>query len=95
MVLLRRRLAGIDGARLMSSMARISVASLAMGAAALLVDHGLIGALPDGRLPNEITRLAVTIACALAVLATAAFVLRIRELHLALAAVTRRVQPHD
>jgi putative peptidoglycan lipid II flippase len=93
LLLLRRRLHGIDGRRLLSSVARIILASVAMGIAAFAVDRGLIGALPDGRLVNEITRLALAIGCAMAVLAATAFALRIRELHLAIAAVTRR--PHS
>jgi putative peptidoglycan lipid II flippase len=95
LVLLRHRLRGIDGARLLSSMARILVASLAMGLAAFAVDRGLIGTLPDGRLVSEVARLVLAIGCALAVLTAAAFVLRIRELHLAVAAVKRRVRPHE
>jgi hypothetical protein len=55
----------------------------------------LLAVLPDGRLLNEVTRLVLAIGCAVAVLAAAAFLLRIRELHLAVAAITRRVSPHD
>jgi putative peptidoglycan lipid II flippase len=95
MVLLRRRLHGVDGGRLMSSIVRIALASLAMGVTAFAVDRALAGVLPDGRLMSEIVRLALTIGCAMAVLATAAFLLRIREFRVAVAAITRRGSPRD
>jgi putative peptidoglycan lipid II flippase len=94
LLLLRRRLHGIDGARLLSSISRILVASLAMGIVAFAADKGLARTLPDGRLVNEVLRLVVAIGCALTVLAATAFALRIRELHLAIAAVAQRVRPH-
>jgi putative peptidoglycan lipid II flippase len=95
LVLLRRHLDGIDGARLATSIGRIALASLAMGVAAFAADRGLARQLPDGRLIMEVTRLVVSIGTGLGVLAAAAFMLRIREFHLAIAAVTRRVQaPH-
>jgi putative peptidoglycan lipid II flippase len=90
MLLLRQRLHGVEGRRLTSAVVRISVASLAMGATAYAVDRSLADLLKDGRLLMEVTRLAVSIAAALGVLAGSAFVLRIREFHLAVAAITRR-----
>jgi hypothetical protein len=65
-----------------------------MGVTAFAADRSFAGVLPDGHLLAEVTRLAVSIGAALGVLAGAAFVLRIREFHLAIAAMTRRVQ-HD
>jgi hypothetical protein len=79
----------------MSSIVRIALASLAMGVTAFAVDRALAGVLPDGRLMSEIVRLALTIGCAMAVLATAAFLLRIREFRVAVAAITRRASPRD
>jgi putative peptidoglycan lipid II flippase len=94
MLLLRQRLRGVEGRRLTSAVGRIGLASLAMGVTAFAADRSFAGVLPDGHLLAEVTRLAVSIGAALGVLAGAAFVLRIREFHLAIAAMTRRVQ-HD
>ena len=95
LLLLRRRLHGIGGARLASTVGRITIASLAMGAAAFTVDRSLGHALPDGRLLTEVARLVMAIAAALGVLAATAFVLRIREFHVAIASVTGRFPSTD
>jgi putative peptidoglycan lipid II flippase len=94
MLLLRQRLRGIDGRRLTSTIIRITIASMAMGATAFAADRTLSGALPDGRFTNEVLRLAIAIVSALGVLAASAFLLRIREFRLAFDAMTRRIQPH-
>jgi putative peptidoglycan lipid II flippase len=95
MLLLRQRLRGVEGGRLLSAVARISLASLAMGATAFATDRALSGVLPDGPLLAAVTRLALSIAAALAVLAGSAYLLRIREFDLAIAAFTRRAQSDE
>jgi hypothetical protein len=71
------------------------VASLAMGVAAFAVDRGLGDALSDGRLLSEVIRLVMAIASAVGVLAVTAFLLGIREFHLAIASITGRFQSAD
>lgn len=89
-VMLRRRLGGLDEARLANSFARIVLASAVMGIAALAVDRALGAWLPGGALLLQIIRLAATIGVALTVLAAASWLLRIREFKEAMALVTRR-----
>jgi putative peptidoglycan lipid II flippase len=90
MFFLRRRLQGIEGGRVAGSLARIIVAALVMGVAAAGTD-GMAGTwLPGDGLMVQIARLAVTIGVALAVLAAAAYALRIREFHHGVALVARR-----
>jgi putative peptidoglycan lipid II flippase len=77
--LLHARLDGLDDRRVVSSLARIVIASVAMGIAALLV-HGALGAwMPGDTFTRQAIRLFLTIVAALLVLGTAAHVLQIRE----------------
>jgi hypothetical protein len=64
-----------------------------MGIAAVEIDHRLAPSLPDGHLSAEAVRLVLTIGGAVAVLATAAHLLRIREFQMATAAFIQRVRP--
>jgi putative peptidoglycan lipid II flippase len=89
-VLLRHRLGGLDEKRLASSFARIVVASLAMGLAAMAVDRALGSWLPGAALLMQVVRLAATIGAALVVLAGASWLLRLREFTEAAALVSRR-----
>ena len=90
LVLLRRRLDGLEERRVLVSFAKITLASLAMGAAALGVDRYSAAWLPgDGLLP-QVVRLAAAIAIAVAVLAAAAHLLHIDEFRRGLALVTSR-----
>ena len=92
MFMLRRALGGIDGARVASSFLRIAIASALMGAAAVAADSAASTWLPGQSLAVQIVRLAAAIGGALAVLAGAAHVLRIREFRDGVAAVARRFQ---
>jgi putative peptidoglycan lipid II flippase len=92
LVLLRRSLGGLDERRVASSMARITVASVAMGAATMAAEAWLDQALPGDRIAVQIARVSLSIATALAVLAVSAWALRIREFNDALAVVTRRIR---
>jgi putative peptidoglycan lipid II flippase len=87
---LRRELNGIDGRVIAASFVRVSVASLAMAAAAWGTNQWLMTLLPGGGLAVQIVRLSIAIAVALAVLAGAAVVLRIPEFGEAKDMVLRR-----
>jgi len=89
LLLLRRRLGGLDEARMLSSLGRVVVASVVMGATVLTADRATNAMLPGERLVPQIVRLAITIGCSLMMLAASAWVLRIREFEAALALGTR------
>ena len=88
--LLRRRLDGLHDRRVLSSFARIAIASFAMGTAALVVDRTLAAWIGDGTFLRQVSGLLVTIAAALVVLAAAAHVLRIREFRVAVSLLMKR-----
>ena len=92
MVLLNRRLDGIEGARVAGAMARIVVASALMGGVALAADSAVGAWLPGSGLVVQIVRLTATIGAALGVLSAAAYVLRIREFHDGVALVIRKLR---
>ena len=89
-VLLRRYLGSLHERRILSSLVRIAVASAAMGAAAAAVDAWAAGALPGDGIGWQIVRVALSIGVAIAVLAAAASVLRVREFSEGMALVMRR-----
>jgi putative peptidoglycan lipid II flippase len=88
--LLRRRLDGLDDRRILSSFSKIATASLAMGAAALLIDRLLSQWVAGDAFLSQAFRLALTIAFSLVVLGAGAHVLRIREFREAIALVLKR-----
>jgi putative peptidoglycan lipid II flippase len=90
--LLRSNLHGLNGGQLLSSVSRIAVASVAMGAAAFASLRALELWLPGDAEFIQIVRLAITIGFALAVLAGSAWLLRIREFNQGVALVTRRLR---
>jgi putative peptidoglycan lipid II flippase len=90
--LLRSHLHGLNGRRLFSSVARIALASIAMGVAAFGALHALESWLPGGRELLQIVRLMLTIGFALLVLAGSAWLLRIREFNQGVALVMRRLR---
>jgi hypothetical protein len=92
MILLRRRLQGIEGARVFGSFAKIATASAVMGAATVALDRLLAVWLPGDPLLLQLLRVTLTIGGALAVLAGAAHVLHIREFREGMALVTRRLR---
>ncbi len=91
MILLRRRLHGIEGGRVFHSFVRIAAASALMGAATFATDRALALWLPGDALVVQIVRVAATIGVALVVLAGAAHVLHVREFREGMALVTRRL----
>ncbi len=90
--MLRRQLSGLNEGTLASSLARITLASVAMGAAALAADATLAQWWTDtGTLPQGL-RLAGTIGIALGVLAGAAWLLRIEEFKDGVALIAGRLR---
>ena len=69
---------------------RIVAASALMGAAAAAVDGWAAAALPGDSVVVQIVRVALSIGAAVAVLAAAAWVLRVREFNEGMAIVLRR-----
>jgi putative peptidoglycan lipid II flippase len=92
LVLLRAQLHGLNGAQLFSSIARIALASSAMGVAAVASFRALETWLPGESELSQVVRLALAIGCALLVLAGGAWLLRIREFNQGVALVTRRIR---
>jgi putative peptidoglycan lipid II flippase len=90
--LLRRRLGGIGGRRLLETLGKIALASAAMGLAAHLTLQWLEALLPGGGEIDKGVRVFASIAVALVVLAAAAKLLRIREFDEALARVLGRLR---
>jgi putative peptidoglycan lipid II flippase len=76
---LRRQLGGIDGRRLAATTVKIFLAAVVMAAAAMAVERIAIALTPGMTLIAQLARLTTAIACALAALALAAKLLRIRE----------------
>jgi putative peptidoglycan lipid II flippase len=92
MVLLRRRLGGLEEQRVARSFARITLASTAMAIAVAAVDAATTTWLPGGSLIRQILRLAASIAVALGVLSAAAHFLRIPEFREGAAMVMRKLR---
>jgi putative peptidoglycan lipid II flippase len=90
--LLRGSLGGLNGRQLAGTSARIVVASIAMGVAAIAADRYLPTLIAQPGLMWEILRLGATIAIALGVLAAAAWALRIREFNESVDMVLRRLR---
>ena len=79
LVLLSRRIGGVDGARVLVSFTKICVASAVMAAAAFWIEASLHNYWPGPSFAARLLRVAVAIAAAMGVLALAAFALRIDE----------------
>jgi putative peptidoglycan lipid II flippase len=92
MMILRARLGGIDGARLASVLWRQGLASMAMAAAAWIVEHEMAAALPGPDLRSLLTRVGVSIFAAIAVLVVASRLLRVTEFNDLVDSVLRRLR---
>jgi putative peptidoglycan lipid II flippase len=90
LVLLRRRLNGLEERRVLVSFAKITIASLIMGVAAVVIDRYSAIWLPGDALLPQLIRLAAAIGIATAVLAAAAHVLHIDEFRRGVSLVTSR-----
>lgn len=91
--LLGRRIDGLEGRRIAVALAKITVASSAMGLAAWYTSGWLTTALPGGAELFKAARVAASIAVGVGVLAAAARLLRIAEFDEAFARVVRRALP--
>ena len=91
--LLRRRLGGLDGRRVAVSLAKISLASLAMGVAAHFTAGWLTALTPDGGELAAVLRVAGAIGAGVLTLAAAARLLRIQEFTEAVSRVLARFRP--
>jgi putative peptidoglycan lipid II flippase len=92
LVLLSRRLGGIEGARLTWSFAKILAASLVMGAAAYLAEGWLRELVPGDDLPARMLGAIGAIGAGMATLALAAWLLRIQEFHMAVDRVMGKIR---
>ena len=93
LVLLRGRIGGLEGRRIAVSLAKISIASLLMGAASWYTSQWLEGALGGRGEVEKIIRCLGSIAAGLVVLVASARLLRIAEFDEAFNRVVRRVLP--
>jgi putative peptidoglycan lipid II flippase len=101
LVLLSRKIGGIDAARVLTAFLKISVASAIMGAAVWAVDGWLAARLPEALLLRGTAGIAVArsvrvfgaIGVGLGVLALAAHLLHIEEFRTAMQRVVRRLRP--
>ncbi len=89
--LLRRRLGGLDDARVMSSLAKILAASAVMAAAAWGTEHYLSVAWPATHAIARLVRVGLAVGVGLATLAIAARLLRLREFETAFGRVMARL----
>jgi putative peptidoglycan lipid II flippase len=87
LILLGGRLNGVDGARILKTLAKIVAASVVMGFASYHVEQWLHEPLPGSDIVTQGLRVFISIAAGLTVLAAAALVLRIEE-------VTEHLGPH-
>jgi putative peptidoglycan lipid II flippase len=90
-LLLHRRLGGIDAERLATGLAKILAAAALMAVAAWGIEYALTGLLPGQQILRRGIRLAAAIGGGLAVLAGGARLLRVRELDDALRVVGARL----
>jgi putative peptidoglycan lipid II flippase len=88
---LRREIQGVDGRRVLSSAARVTLASIVMAAVAWAAADRLAVWLPDEAIGWQIARLSASIGLAIAALAAAAVLLRIPEFEEARRMVWERV----
>jgi putative peptidoglycan lipid II flippase len=92
LVLLRRNLGGLNERHILSSLARIGLASLLMGLAAEGMQRWVEAAVPGDRIGTQVIHVGLSIAAGLVVLAASAWVLRIREFREAVAVVMRKLR---
>lgn len=90
--LLRRRLGGVEGRRLASAVARMTLASAVMGGCAWAVHLWLMTQLPGMALVTQVLRVGVSIGVALVVLVALARLLHIDEFDEAFGKLLRRLR---
>jgi putative peptidoglycan lipid II flippase len=89
--MLRRRLDGIEGTRLLAVFGRSLAASLAMAAAAYGIESSLVQLLPGHSLPVQIARVGATITGGIIVMLAASWALGLHEINDVLRALGSRV----
>jgi putative peptidoglycan lipid II flippase len=92
LVLLRRRLGGLEGRRLASVGARASIAAGVMGAAAWFAERELVALMPGRSLDVQLAQVIGAIAVALVALVAAARLLGLTEFQDAATAIWRRLR---
>lgn len=92
LLLLRREIRGLEGARIAASLMRVLIATAAMGVVIVTVQAALEQLMPGDAFAAQALRLAITIAVSMGALVAAAQVLRIREYAEARDLVIRRLR---
>jgi putative peptidoglycan lipid II flippase len=90
--LLRRRLGGLDGRHLSVTLIKVAAAALAMGVAAVAIQHTMDRVVPGAHAAAQAVRLAASIGGALLTLAVSARLLRVPEFDQAVGIVEGRVR---
>ena len=90
--MLRRRLGGIEGGRLLATLVRVTVSAVVMAVVALVIQLAMDRITPGPRLAAQAIRLAASIGGSLAALAATARVLGVEEFDGALALIQGRVR---
>ena len=75
--LLRRRIGGLEGRRLLTTLAKVNVSSIVMAAATVAIQHTMDRVIPGSHLTSQAIRLGAAIGGSLAVLAIMANILRV------------------
>src|SRR5262249_9835078 len=89
---LRARLGGLDGWRLLTALAKVTLSAIVMAAAAAAIQRGMDRAIPGTALTVRAVRLTISIGGALAALAGAAKLLRVDEFDEAVSMLAGRVR---
>lgn len=92
LIVLSRRIGGIDAARILWSFAKIAVASCAMGVAAYFAEASLHGLFPDGHSLSRLIRVGGGIGVGVGTLALASWLLQIDEFRQAVGRVVGRLR---
>ena len=90
--LLRRRLGGMEGRRLLVTLLKVTVSSIVMAVTAVAIQHAMDRVVPGTRLTPRAIRLGATIAGSLAALAVMAKILGVEAFHGAVEMVQARVR---
>jgi putative peptidoglycan lipid II flippase len=90
--LLRRRLGGMEGRRLLVTLLKVTVSSIVMAITAVAIQHAMDRAVPGTRLTPQAIRLGATIAGSLAALAVMATILGVEAFHDTVEMVQARVR---
>lgn len=90
--LLKRRLKGIDGGRIVTALIKISIASIVMAIAAWSTEHWLAILWPGEHAITRLVRVTLAVGAGVGILVLMAKLLRLHEFERALAGVLRRVQ---